>query len=297
MNPLVAIIFAGAVVGAGAYLLVRSLAPGVPALGKALERLNSEPVPVLPVAAGAPLAQRVGARIGRGLGTRSRALMLVTDADLAILEKSRSELLGQKAITAAIGLLIGPAITVLLTTVGVPIAFLLPTAGCLALAVLAWFYPDLAAREKAAKARYEFAAAATAYLDLVAIARVAGDAANEAMVRAARISGNATFRRIAEALQQSTWAGTAPWDAVLELRTTLSVPELGDIADIMRLTGSGGQVIDSLRQRARALRDGQLADEQARAVQRSERMTAAATLTGVVFIFMLLYPATATLLQ
>ncbi|WP_154793233.1 hypothetical protein [Occultella kanbiaonis] len=296
MSQLLGVILAGAAVAAGAYLLVRLLVPGVPALGKALERLDSEPVPVLVLPDGAPMAQRVGTRLARGLGTRTQTLVLVSDADLAILDKPRSELLGEKAICATIAFLMGPVTTVILTAGGVPVSFLLPGIVSLALAGLAWIYPDLAAREQAAKSRYEFAAAATAYLDLVAIARVAGDAANEAMVRAARISGNATFRRISQALQQSTWAGTAPWDAVLELRTHLDVPELGDIADIMRLTGGGGQVIDSLRQRARALRDSQLAAEQARAVQRSERLTAAATLTGVVFILMLLYPAAANML-
>ncbi|CAM3422552.1 hypothetical protein OCAE111667_09215 [Occultella aeris] len=296
MSLLLGVILAGAAVGAGAYLLVRVLVPGVPALGKALERLDSEPVPVLVLPDGAPMSQRVGTRLARGLGTRTHALVLVSDTDLAILDKPRSELLGEKAICAIIAFLMGPVITVILTAGGVPVSLLLPGIVSLALAGLAWIYPDLAAREQAAKSRYEFAAAATAYLELVAIARVAGDAANEAMVRAAKISGNATFRRISQALQQSTWAGTAPWDAVLELRTSLDVPELGDIADIMRLTGGGGQVIDSLRQRARALRDSQLAAEQARAVQRSERLTAAATLTGVVFILMLLYPAAANML-
>src|SRR5699024_7271639 len=98
--------------------------------------------------------------------------------------KSRSELLGEKAIAAVVGFLMGPVITLILGAGGVPVAFALPGAACLGLALVGWIFPDLRVREEAVKARYEFAAAATAYLDLVAIARVAGDAANEAMVRA-----------------------------------------------------------------------------------------------------------------
>lgn len=296
MSPQLMMVLAGCAVGAGLYLLARQLLPSTPGLGKALERLNTAPTPVVALPAGAPLEQRVGARLQPLLGRQARRLTLVSDPDLAILGRSRSTLLGEKVIAAAVGILIGPVVGLLLTLGGVGTGYLLPGAASLLLGALAWVFPDLHAREQASKARYEWVAATSAFMDLVAIARVSGDAANEAMVRSARLSGNATFRRISETLQHASWSGQAPWEALAELQEQLAVPELGDVADIMRLTGAGGQVIDTLRQRARSLREAQLAAEHAEAAKQSERLTAAMTLTAVVFLLLLLYPAAVSML-
>lgn len=296
MSPIFSMILTGAVVGAGIYLLVNQFVPGVPALGRALERLNSSPSPTLEIKRSAPLSEQVGTRLQRRLGTYGDRLTLVSEADLEILSKPRYELLGEKAVAAGLGFLFGPFTYVVMVLGGVGVGYLLPTGVSLVAAIGLWFLPDFSVRDKAKAAREEYAAAASAYLDLVAIARVAGDATNEAMRHAAGITGNAAFRRIDQALKRSTWAGTPPWDALVDLKTSLDVPELGDVADIMRLAGEGGQVINSLRQRARALRDAQLTEEHARAQSQSERLTMAMSLTGVVFLLMLLYPAATTML-
>lgn len=296
MNVPLMMVLAGAAAGAGLYLLVRQLLPSAPGLRPALERLNSTPPPVVELPRNASLEQRVGARFQPLLEGRIQALTLSKPADLAIVGKSRSALLGERLIAAAAGLLIAPLAGAMLTLGGVGIGYLLPGAASLLLAVLGWLLPDLLLREQAAQARYEAAAAVSAFMDLVAIARTAGDAANEAMVRAARISGNPTFHRIAEVLQQATWSGLTPSQALLDLRDQWDVPELGDVADIMRLTSAGGQVIETLRERARSLREAQLAAEQANANKQSERLTAAMTLTGVVFLLMMLYPAAVVML-
>lgn len=296
MNTLLTVILAGAAVGAGVFLLVRQVVPGVPALGKALERLNNDPVPPLVIAENADLAAKVGARLQRRVPTSGSRLFQVSDADLEILGRQRYEVLGEKLVSALIGFLIGPFTTLVGTLGGVGVGYLLPTVFSLVFAAAGWFVPDLAAREKAASARVEYASSASAYLDLVAIARVSGMGANEAMRSAAQITGNAAFRRIAQAIQRSSWAGTPPWDALADLRSRLDVPELGDVADIMRLTGSGGQVIESLRHRAASLRDAQLTADHARAKSQSERLTLAMSTTGLLFLLMLLYPAASTML-
>lgn len=296
MNSILLIVLAGIAVGGGCYLLVRQLLPSMPALRPALQRLNTAPTPVVEVPAGAPLEQRLGARAQPFLETRIARLTLTKSADLAIVGKARSTLLGERLIASAAGLAIAPIAGLALTLGGVGVGYLLPGVAAIGMGALGWLLPDLLLKEQATKARAEAAAAASAFMDLVAIARTAGDAANEAMVRSARISGNATFHRIAEGLQQAVWSGVTPSEALLELRDHWAVPELGDIADIMRLTSAGGQVIETLRERARSLRDAQLAAEQATANQQSERLTAAMTLTGVVFLLMMLYPAAVAML-
>lgn len=297
MNPLIAMILTGALVGTGIYLMVHQVLPGVPALGRALERLNSEPTPPLDIQQGAPLAEQVGTRLQRRLGSHASHLTLASDADLEILDKPRYELLGEKAVSAGLGFLFGPFTSLVMTLGGVGVGYLLPAGLSLVFATLGWFFPDLAVRDQAKTAREDVAAAVSAYLDLVAIARVSGDAPNEAMDRASTITGNAAFRRIAQAIKRSSWAGTPPWDALTELKTRLNVPELGDVADIMRLSGEGATITNSLRQRARALRDAQLTEEHSRAQSQSERLTMAMSLTGLVFLLMLLYPAASTMLS
>lgn len=297
MTAAAVMILAGACVGAGLYLLVRQLLPSTPALRPALQRLSaSSPPATVPVPTGAPLEQRIGARFQPMLEGRLGAMTLTRPADLAIVGKAPSMLLGERLIATAAGLVVIPMAALALSLAGIGVGFLIPGVVSLALGALGWVLPDLLLREQADRARYEAAAAVSAFMDLVAIARVAGDAANEALVRASRISGNATFHRISEVLQQATWSGTSPSQALLNLKDEWALPELGDVADIMRLSTAGGQVIETLRERARSMRDAQLAAEQANANKNSERLTAAMTLTGVVFLLMLLYPAAVAML-
>lgn len=143
MSPFVAIILTGAVLGGGLYLLVQQFIPGVPALSRALERLNTEPAPPLDLKREAPLAEQVGTRLQRQLGSRGNKLILASDADLEILDKPRSELLGEKAVSAAIGFLLGPISYVMMILGGVGIGYLLPAGMSLAFAVAGWYFPDL----------------------------------------------------------------------------------------------------------------------------------------------------------
>ncbi|WP_454295890.1 hypothetical protein [Salana multivorans] len=298
MNPQLGVILAGGLVGAGAFLLLRPLLGRVPALGPALARLNGlTPSTAVAPVVGEGLTGRAGAWAQRQLGDRAVTLVTARPADLALLERPRHMLLGEKVTCAVIGLLTGPLLALVATLLGLGLGAGLPVAACLLLAALGWFLPDQQIRTAATTARREYAAALGAYLDLVAIARVSGDAANEAMVRTAGLTPHPAFARIAGRLQHATWAGQAPWDALTRLRHEIDVPEIGDIADIMRITDAGGQVVTSLRERARALREGQLAAEHAHASSGSERLTIAMSLTGALFLLMLLYPSAVAMLR
>jgi len=70
------------------------------------------------------------------------------------------------------------------------------------------------------------------------------------------------------------------------------VPELQDVADIMRLSGEEGvAVYENLRARSRGMRTALLAREQARANAGSERMVIPVALLGLIFLSLLAYPA------
>ena len=120
--------------------------------------------------------------------------------------------------------------------------------------------PDLDLRRRAAAARDELRHAVCVYLELVALER-AGDAGTvEALERAATVGDSPAFVRIRDALTRAELAGQPPWTGLAELADAVGVPELGDLADIMRLSGEdGAAVYATLRARAASLRTQLLA--------------------------------------
>ena len=73
---------------------------------------------------------------------------------------------------------------------------------------------------------------------------------------------------------------------------TLMVPELGDVADIMRLSGEdGAAVYATLRARATSLRTALLNADTARSNAASEHMVVPVALLGLTFMVLLGFPA------
>ena len=86
--------------------------------------------------------------------------------------------------------------------------------------------------------------------------------------------------------------GTSPWQGLAQLAAELRVPELGDVADIMRLSGEdGAAVYATLRARAASLRSALLTDAAAEANAASEHMIMPVAVLGVAFMALLGYPA------
>ena len=80
--------------------------------------------------------------------------------------------------------------------------------------------------------------------------------------------------------------------ALHALADELGLPELDDLADIMRLSGEeGAQIYANLRARSAAMRTAMLEAERAKAHDIGERMYIPASLLGVVFVAILIAPA------
>ena len=95
-----------------------------------------------------------------------------------------------------------------------------------------------------------------------------------------------------EELARTRWSGLPPWDALHALADELGLPELDDLADIMRLSGEeGAQVYTNLRARSAAMRTAMLNDEMAKANAVGERMSIPGCLLGVIFMALLVAPA------
>ena len=84
----------------------------------------------------------------------------------------------------------------------------------------------------------------------------------------------------------------APWEALHTLAEELGLPELDDLADIMRLSGEeGAQIYTNLRARSASMRSAMLNAELAKANEVGERLSIPMSLLGVIFLAILIAPA------
>ncbi len=291
----------GALVGLGVAVLVWRLLPAQPDLADALARIAPSSL-VPPGTTAGPLAPRASAdsepdgreRLGvwlmRAIPVESWSKPPVRQ--LAILRMTPARFYGEKAMFALVGLAAPPVLSVLFTLVGLPVPFVVPVFASVALAGAMFFLPDYNVHDDAKKARLEFARALTAYVDLVALERAAGSGPRQAMENAATVGGSWVFHRLGEELARSRWSGLAPWDALRALSDELALPELADLADIMRLSGGeGAQVYEPLRARAAGMRTALQTRELAHANEVGERMSIPMSLLGVIFMAILIGPA------
>lgn len=291
-------VLVGSTGGLGLALLVRELLPAQPQLAAALDRL-APPSPHTAPAADEPVGDAAGTR---ALETRvgllaqrhlsALPLQAVPARELALLQIPVARHVGQKVLLALLALLFPVLFTALLLAAGVGLPLVFPALSSLLLAVALFLLPDLEVRRKAAAAREEFARATSAYLDLTALERAAGAGATQALEQAATVGDSWVFIRLREQLIRARLSGTAPWDGLHELATELALPELSDLADIMRLSGEeGAAVADTLRARSRGLRTALLTREQTRANEDSERMVVPVAVLGLIFLMLVGAPA------
>ncbi|GAA2469280.1 type II secretion system F family protein [Terrabacter carboxydivorans] len=291
-------ILAGGLVGLGVALIVWRLTPADPDLGDALKRLS-------------PSSARsqgdlgmAGADSGVGSDARERlglwgmktlpagAWGSVPVKELAILRIPVSRFYGEKLMFAGLGLLAPPLLATFFTLLRLPVPVVIPVIASLGAAVVFFFLPDYNARDDAKKARAEFARALGAYIDLVALERNSGAGPRQAMEAAADVGDSWVFRRLGEELARTRWSGLTPWDALRNLADELGLPELQDLADIMRLSGEeGAQIYSNLRARSAGMRAAMLGAEKTKANEVGERMSIPMSLLGVIFLAILVAPA------
>jgi pilus assembly protein TadC len=290
---------AGALIATGLVLAVWRLAPAQPDLADVLDRLSPHYQRRQAAAAAAPAGdgkERLGLWAMRHLpsGVWGR----VPTRELALLRIPLSRFYAEKITFTLLGLVLPGLVTGVYSLMGVQLPLVVPVAGTLVVAVGMWFIPNLNAHDDARRARAEFSRALGAYVDLVALERNAGSGPRQALEVAAGIGDSWVFQRVGEELARSRWSGQAPWDALTSLADELGLPELADLADIMRLSGEeGAQVYATLRARSLAMRTAMLTAEQGKANEVSERMVLPGTMLGVVFIGLILAPALLRLLS
>lgn len=290
------IVGAGLAAGTGAALMVAGLLPTTPDLQSALDRLG-----------GARTIERAHDIVSDSPWNRwfrSQAPMLTSSfgmdrhrADLELIGDTAEKLVLRKLTFALLGLLFPPVLATAMAAIGLSLPLVIPGVASLTLAVLLFLAPDLDLRRRATATRAEMRRAVCVYLELVALERVADAGTAEALHRAADVGDGRAFSLIRDALLRAQLTGTAPWQGLVRLADELRVPELGDVADIMRLSGEeGAAVYATLRARAASLRTALLTDAAAEANAASEHMIMPVAVLGVTFMVLLGYPAFARIL-
>jgi len=262
--------------------------PTTPDLRAALDRLaDQRPSP--------PLLPETGlrARLGRALlGHSALPGLRPPLRELAILRIEPHVWLGEKALLGVIGLAAPPCLVALLDAAGVGLPWVIPTLASVVTGMLLFLLPSLTVRDRAAIAREDFARAVGAYIELVALERLAGSGTTQALESAALVGRSWVFERVREELLRSRLSGTTPWQSLSRLGEELGVPELGDLSGILRLAGEeGAQVYQALRARGRSLRTVMLTREHARSNAASERMVLPVALLALCFALMIATPA------
>lgn len=290
-------LLAGALVGLGLAMLIWRIRPAQVDLETALDRLSPDrslgrggTVDDDSRTAEGDSRDRLGQWAMRTLPLDS--LGSPPYRELALMRVPVHRFYGEKVLFAMVGALLAGLLLVFLGNFGLGLPWFVTPLGCLAGAAAMFFLPDYNIKDDAKAARKEFGRALASYIDLVALERNSGSGPRQAMEIAANIGDSWVFRRLAEELSRSRWSGLPPWDALRKLSDELGLPELADLADIMRLSGEeGAQVYQTLRSRSQSMRTADLNAALSEANATGERMSLPMSALGLIFMAILVAPS------
>lgn len=290
------VLLAGALLGLGATTLVWAWAPGVPDLTAALDRLDpTRATPAATTPLGPAWAHRATRHALPALATSLRLDRLA--ADLRVVDLTPEDLAARKIGYATLGAAFPTVLAITMGALGLALPVVIPAVATLVVAGVFFVLPEVEVRRRATEVRAAMRTAAGVYLELVALERAADAGTVEALTRAAAIGTSPEFARIRDALLRAELAGRPAWDGLTDLADHLGVPEYGDLADIMRLSGQdGAAVYATLRARAASLRTQLLTAATAKANTASEHLIIPTALLGVAFMALLGYPAISRIL-
>lgn len=291
------VVVLGALFGAGATALIYGLRTPRPVLADLLATLDAPTPPERPRApdtADTEWATRLGRRavpLIRALGFPTAALRL----DLAVCGTSEEAHLAGKAVCAAAGLVTPWAAVVLLRVgAGISPGWTIPVGGCLALAVLLFFAPDMRLHKEAQRRRREMRHTLSLVLDLTVIALAGGAGVEQALTQAVAAPGGWAAGKLRHALHVARLTRTAPAVHLEDLGRTLDIADLTELAATLSLAGTeGAKIRGSLAAKARAMRRRRIAEADEAAQAATERMSLPVVALFAAFLVLIGYPALA----
>jgi hypothetical protein len=282
----------------GVGLLVAGRAavrPSRPDLSILLRPSQPDPGPIS-ATPGSGWEMRMGTWLApRMLHPRLRILIRPPLDDLRVLGRPVELWLTQKIVLAMIGLAAPTLVTTAAAFLGLRIPVAIPLLVALAAAVVLFLLPDWVVRDAAADARREFRHAAAIYIGWVAQARSAAGGPAESLERAAAVGQGWALTLISRALVRARYGTQSPWEVLAALGRDYGVSHLADLGGIMSTAGAGASVYETLVSKQQALLAAELAEEKARANERSERMDFPVVVLLITFVLLLGYPLLANI--
>jgi Flp pilus assembly protein TadB len=286
------VIASGLMIGLGAWLVVRRLAPVHANLVQALAGLSA----TIELTTTEPQIQGWETVGAWGLAKLPPTLAPIPRKDLALLEMTPTAMMARKLAFCLAGLLVPGLVSLVLLVIGLHLPIAVPGIATLACAAGGFLLPDILIRSQAARLRTEWMRTLACFIDLVALERSCGSGATQALDVAADIGDSRVFQRLRESLDHSQWAGVAAWDGLRRLADDIDLPALADVADIIRLSATEGSgVYKTLRAKARGLRESILITQQTQANETNEKMSLPVSVLGIIFLAILIGPALLTM--
>lgn len=285
---MIAVLTAGALLGTGAWLLIRVCVGAPRSLSRDLARLALPAWPDIEVTT-SPRARwtQLLARAG-GLGGSEERLA----PDLELVGRSPERLAVERCLSAlALGVM-PVVLSTMLTTGGLAISVGLIGVSAATFAAAGWVVPALTLQREATQRRRTARHALGAYLDVVAILLAGGHGPTGALVEAARIGEGWLFIKLRSALDHAAATGQPPWAEIARLAERTSLTDLFEFATAMSLAEGGGAAVRStLLAKAETLRTKALADAEAAAHRSSELLVIPTVALLVAFMLLIGFPA------
>lgn len=275
--------------GVGLVMLASRFLQRAPDLAAALARLDTSAAPTrVGAVAGASGRDRFDDWAVRTLS--SLRFVTIPQRDLAMIDRTPRWFATRKISSGLIGAVYVLVLSMIMTAVTGAAGFL-PVGGLLVGAASGFVLPDASVRRQAARRRIEMRRALSSYVDLIALARLAGSGGATMLETPAQIAHGWAFRRIDHALRVARLRGQRPWEALETIAFECDIPELADLAVTARQAGIGGDpVAGQLLATAKQLRAAtqQAAEKEARNAATAVWIPASAMV--LVFMIFLMYP-------
>jgi Flp pilus assembly protein TadB len=285
----IVVLLLGMTAGFGVWLVARGWRPAGPTLEAAVAGL-ARPSPLAGATRPDPSGPRSTlARAARLLGG-DRVGRPGLAADLALLDRSAEAHAVDKLQTALFGAAL-PVAMWLVSTWGHPLPAGLVGAAAIGLGLGGWFLSDLQVAAKAKARRRQFRTVLAVYLRLVTVLLAGGSGTEEALQDAAAHGDGWGFALLRRCVNDARLAGRSPWSVMQAVAEQTALTDLAELAAAMTLAGeAGAQVRRSLEAVAAALTERELADIDAEAASRTERMNAPVALMVVGFVVLIIFP-------
>jgi len=288
----IVVLLMGTVAGGGLWLMARGWWPSQPPLAATIETLGmtGRAVSGQEAEAGASWWHRIVHSAAVSLGGDRVARRPSLAVDLALMERPPEAHAIDKLQTALFGAAL-PVVLWLISSVGSALPAGLVGISSIVLGVGGWYLADRQVTAKATRRRQEFRLVLATYLRLVTVLLAGGSGTEEALQDAAGYGTGWGFSLLRRCVTDARLAGRSPWSVMQTVAERTALDDLAELAGAMALAGeAGAQVRRSLEASAAALTERELADVDARAASRTERMNAPIAMLVIGFVVLVIFP-------